>query len=323
MNTSPYRPWLHRFAVATAAIALCFPVILGAQTTTKAAGMAFPDWPSSDGYNMLTYPWFLSVGDKFLEHGHRLAGALIGFVSICLAVSFWRHEPRRGVRWIAVGVLLAVIVQGLLGGNRVLMNDSRLAFAHGMFATFVFGWMLLLAQVTSRRWIDSELLVIERDPAPLKPWAILLPCVVFGQYFLGGMIRHLGTAVHEHMAVAVIATLAVIVAAILGLRSQRAWLSSLCVKMLVLVGLQLALGLGAFVTKFGFKATGYVAVHHSAIQTLTRTSHTVIGMLLFGATVVFALRVFRASDIWTQRNPDPLAGLNLGPASLTMKGGVR
>jgi cytochrome c oxidase assembly protein subunit 15 len=214
MSEPKYHPWLHRFAVITACLAICFPVILGAQTTTKAAGMAFPDWPSSDGYNMLTYPWFLSVGDKFLEHGHRLAGAMIGLVSICLAVSFVRNEPRLWVKTIAVAVLLAVIVQGLLGGNRVLMNDSRLAFAHGMFAALVFGLMVGLAQVTSRGWTESGQVQLDRDPDNLKPWAILLPLIVFGQYFLGGMLRHLGTALFEHMGVAVIALLALLSASI-------------------------------------------------------------------------------------------------------------
>lgn len=323
MSTPTYHPWLHRFAVTTACLALCFPVILGAQTTTKAAGMAFPDWPSSDGYNMFTYPWFLSVGDKFLEHGHRLAGAMIGMVSICLAVSFVRKEPRKWVKAIAVGVLLAVIAQGVLGGNRVLMNDARLAFAHGMFATFVFGLMVGLAQVTSRGWMNSGDIQIERNPGNLKPWAILLPLVVFGQYFLGGMLRHLGTALFEHMGVAVIVLLALLTASIVALVTGHGWLKRPAWTMLLLTLVQVTLGVGAFVTKFGFKATGYVAVQQSPLQVMIRTSHTVVGMLLFASTLVFAIRVLRLCSVWRVRHPDPLAGLNLGPAHMTLEGGSR
>ncbi len=79
-----YRPVLFWLAVATAATAL-LPIVVGALVTTLDAGMAFRDWPTSDGQGMLSYPWLHSAGDKFVEHGHRLAGIMIGCVSIVFA----------------------------------------------------------------------------------------------------------------------------------------------------------------------------------------------------------------------------------------------
>ena len=90
MTAPRYQPLVHRMAVGTAATAL-LPIVMGAVVTTLGAGMAFLDWPSSDGQNMLLYPWLkdLAAGhtDKFVEHGHRLAGMLVGFWSIGLAVA--------------------------------------------------------------------------------------------------------------------------------------------------------------------------------------------------------------------------------------------
>lgn len=65
-------------------------ISMGAVVTTVDAGMAFPDWPTSDGYSMLAYPWLQSIGepDKFLEHGHRLAGMLTGFCTSIMWFSF-------------------------------------------------------------------------------------------------------------------------------------------------------------------------------------------------------------------------------------------
>src|SRR4029077_1253942 len=94
---------LHRLAVLTACVAL-LPILVGAVVTTKDAGMAFRDWPSSDGYNMFLYPWLESAGKKFLEHGHRLAGIVIGLSSMALAVVAFRCEPRAWVRLLAYGV---------------------------------------------------------------------------------------------------------------------------------------------------------------------------------------------------------------------------
>ncbi len=81
MRSSRYRPLLFGLAVATAATAL-LPIVVGALVTSHKAGMAFADWPTSDGQGMFAYPWLKSAGDKFIEHGHRLAGILIDRLSI-------------------------------------------------------------------------------------------------------------------------------------------------------------------------------------------------------------------------------------------------
>ena len=148
-----YRPLLFWLAVATAATAL-LPIVAGALVTTLDAGMAFRDWPTSDGQGMLSYPWLHSAGDKFIEHGHRLAGIVIGCVSIVFAASAWLLEPRRWVRWCALGVLLAVVAQGLLGGGRVLADARLFAMVHGAFAAAVFAFMSSMALVLSRSWIE-------------------------------------------------------------------------------------------------------------------------------------------------------------------------
>src|ERR1700679_313030 len=110
MSSDDCHPWFHRFAVLTLCVAVV-PIVVGALVTTLGAGMAFPAWPSSDGHNMLLYPWLKSAGDKFLEHGHRLAGMLIGLVSIALTITAWRVERRTWVKWLATGVLFGVCLQ--------------------------------------------------------------------------------------------------------------------------------------------------------------------------------------------------------------------
>ena len=54
-----------------------------------------------------------------LEHGHRLYGAAVGLATIVLAVWFLAFERRRWMKALGVLALLAVIVQGVLGGYRV------------------------------------------------------------------------------------------------------------------------------------------------------------------------------------------------------------
>src|SRR5262245_4864090 len=49
MTSAQYNPWVHRLAVLTACAAL-LPIVMGALVTTTDAGMAFRDWPTSDGH---------------------------------------------------------------------------------------------------------------------------------------------------------------------------------------------------------------------------------------------------------------------------------
>lgn len=287
-RTSDYHPWLHRFAVLTAALSL-LPIVMGALTTTTDAGMAFPDWPTSDGQNMLTYPWWQSAGAKFIEHGHRLAGMLIGFVSIILVALTFKSESRIWARRVAIGILLGVICQGLLGGSRVRMNAEVLALIHGNFAAWVFTLMVLFAVWTSRSWLSQTRQPVGSDTTRLKripPVVIVTPIVIMGQYILGGMLRHLHTALTEHLVMAFVALAFTITSVVVLRRSQHAWLKSTAWILLLVVACQFALGAGSWVTRFGFASIGYVATQQSAVQVWIRSAHTVVGMFLFATSAV-------------------------------------
>ena len=321
MNTSAYRPLLHRFAVATLILAL-LPIIVGALVTTLDAGMAFRDWPSSDGYNLFFYPWLKSAGDKFIEHGHRLAGALIGFVSIGLAGIAWKTESRKTVRFASYMVLLAVIFQGLLGGSRVRLDARTLAMIHGSFAALVFGLMAAVCVVTSRSWIEgSGPSTSSKGVSPLLSVLATIACVaLFLQFLLGGFVRHLGMALHEHLGGAILASTLIIACTIVASRSGIPQVRRAGWVMLGFLVLQVSLGLGSWVMKFGFAPTGYVAIVNSTPHIALRTAHTVTGMLLFASAISLRLKAarFAASERRTQA-----VDAVVSDAGLSLEGGLR
>lgn len=319
MDRPEYNTWLHRIAVLTACVALV-PILLGALVTTKDAGMAFPDWPNSDGHNMLFYPWLKSAGAKFLEHGHRLAGIVIGIMSIALAFVAGRSEPRVWVRRMAYGILAAVVAQGILGGQRVLLDQRGLAFVHGSFAALVLALMAGLAVVTSRAWHEAS----ARDARPrfarLGILALVTCLFIFVQYVLGGLLRHRGMALHEHVGFAFVAALMTVWLAISAASSSAPWLRAPAAGLAVLTIGQLALGAGAWVTKFGFGS--YVAVYGSPIQDTMRTAHVLCGMFLFVTTVVLAVRIARLH--WLSAAPAGSDAASLAfDAPLPLPGGAR
>jgi cytochrome c oxidase assembly protein subunit 15 len=131
---------------------------VGGLVTTTNSGMAFRDWLTSDGHFMLFYPWFQATGEKFIEHGHRLLGAVVGFLAIGLVLVSSRTEPRRWVRRVSWAILVGVLLQGFLGGMRVVFavdhdNMARaLALLHGCTGPLFFALCVAMVVFTSCTW---------------------------------------------------------------------------------------------------------------------------------------------------------------------------
>jgi cytochrome c oxidase assembly protein subunit 15 len=298
-KVSPYSAFRHRFAAATVGVTLV-TLVAGALVTSKNAGMAFRDWPTSDGHFMVTYPWladFARDWDKFLEHGHRLAGMAIGLWSIALAVLLAWTEPRRWVKLAGFGVLLAVIVQGVLGGFRVWLDERGLAMVHGAFAACVFSLMAGVSTALSRNWSEAPARFRDADVAHLKSLALLTIGLLTGQYLLGGLIRHRGSGLHEHLVFGIASFAFVVVNTFIAHRTGVPWVRRSAWLLLAATVAQVALGAGAWITKFGLATLGYVAVADSIQQVTLRTAHTVVGMLVFMTAVVHAMRVFRVDAV--------------------------
>ena len=289
-------------------------VVAGALVTINHAGMAFRDWPTSDGHAMLTYPWwsdFATNWDRFLEHGHRLAGMLIGVWTIGLAVLLAFNEQRVWLKWAGAAILLAVICQGILGGFRVWLDDRGLAMVHGMFAACVISLMAGVATTLSASWRDAETLAGGQDVGAAKPVALLTVGLLAAQYVLGGMIRHHGLGLFEHLTLGIVSFVLIAINAAVAHYTRVAWLQRSGRWLLAAALVQVALGGGAWVTRFGFATMGYVAVADSITQVVFRTAHTVMGMVLLSSAVVHVVRVLRIAAF---ARPESPVVLNLAPA---------
>ncbi len=331
MPENRHHPWLHRFAVSTVLVAM-ITLVAGALVTSKNAGMAFRDWPTSDGQAMLTYPWladFARNGDKFLEHGHRLAGMLIGVWSIALAGLVAWFEQRRWVKVAAFGVLSGVICQGILGGFRVWFDERGLAMLHGAFAACVLSLMAIVATSLSRGWQQAGDVRPSADRPSSPPsanaetvlrFARMAVAVLAIQYLLGGMIRHGGTALHEHLGLGLLACFVVGGNAMIAHRSRVRWVRNSGWMLLLAVLGQVLLGGAAWVMKFGFGPLGYVAVADSIQQIAFRTAHTVWGIVVVMTSAVHAVRAQRAA--WVGRPSVGAASLAVLSQQLPAGGSV-
>src|SRR5687768_15840513 len=137
MIETRYNRGLHTIALLTTVAT--FPLIfMGGLVTSHGAGMSVPDWPNTYGYNMFLFPPRLWIGGILYEHTHRLMGSIVGMLAIALTIVAWRSASPRWIKWLCTTVLAAVIVQGVLGGLRVVLVKLGLAIVHACFAQAFF-----------------------------------------------------------------------------------------------------------------------------------------------------------------------------------------
>src|ERR1700724_2516478 len=181
--------FLHWYAVLVAASVLVL-ICSGGLVTSHGAGMAVPDWPNSFGYNMFLFPLSHWVGDVFFEHTHRLIASGVGLLTVALCLLTLKVEDRVWVKWLSGVAVLAVIIQGVLGGLRVTEHNAILGLFHGCLAQGFFCLVATIALVTSRFWRHIEPAADARAIETLRFWTVAVTGMLIVQLALGASMRH-------------------------------------------------------------------------------------------------------------------------------------
>ena len=175
-------------------------IFIGGHTTTSGAGMAFPDWPLSNG--SLNPNGWLTNFLMFLEHSHRLTAGLVATMVAVLFAWVWvrRTSVPKGAFALAGFALLGVLAQAVLGGLRVILDPAGIAATtsatattfrvlHGCVAQIELCLVVCLAAVLSPVWNEIKVSTNIGSLAKLGRIAVAL---VFLQLIVGATMRHLG-----------------------------------------------------------------------------------------------------------------------------------
>jgi len=171
---------------------ILFLIALGGQVTTKVAGLAVPDWPGTFGQNMFTFPWaqMTACALVFLEHAHRLVAAGVGLITLGVLAWVWSTTQDRWARGLSLGAAGLVVVQGVIGGQRVLQVEWILGCIHGCLAQVYLAVAGGLALVLSRFWSQP---IHSDDLSKARMRMVLgMTGLVFFQTILGAFMRHEG-----------------------------------------------------------------------------------------------------------------------------------
>jgi cytochrome c oxidase assembly protein subunit 15 len=293
---------LHKFATFVAGCTVLL-VLAGSLVTSTGSGLSVPDWPTSYGWSMFTFPPSKWVGGIIYEHGHRLIASTVGFLTIILAAWLWLKDERRWMKRLGLAALGAVIAQGLLGGLTVLFFlPAPVSIAHAGLAEIFFCLTVAIALFTSPQWKTPERPAVD-DPG-LRRAATTLTALVYGQILLGATMRHTGAglaipdfplmfgrllpphwtagiAVHfAHRAGALIVTLCVLALAwrVWSGHGRRPELRHPAMLLVALVALQVTLG---------------AATVLSGLNVWINSAHVVCGALVLTTSLTLTLRTWR------------------------------
>ena len=264
------------------------------------------------------------VGNLFWEHGHRMVATTVGMLTIGLClILYWgpisrfakkllnkvfrtkfqtsvpQGEPPTWLRRLGLIALAGVIAQGLLGGLTVkLMLRFGISEAHATLAQLFFCTTVSLAVFTSRSWIDARPSLDEKG-TPVRYLCVAALVTIFLQLILGATLRHSATwdrplpteLVLGHIGGAIAVTIILSIVALTILRRYPAekFLTRPATIALGLLGLQLLLGLGAYVTRLRSPDDPQPLNPMVGIT----VAHVACGALVFATTIVMTLRAFR------------------------------
>ncbi len=184
-----------------------------------------------------------------------------------------------------------VIVQGVLGGLRVVLLQHTLAIIHACLAQAFFALTVSLALFTSAEWREPVHATIA-DGGRLRRIATITTALIYLQIVFGALLRHTGERLDAHLLFAALVVIHVVLLMLRITRAHgdRAQLAQPGYFLATLLLLQLAIGALSYVGKF----TTMLRWPIEAIVLLT-TTHLIVGALMLATSLWIALKAYRFS----------------------------
>lgn len=137
MTTPKLRKWQHRTLIANV-VAQAGIVLTGATVRLTASGLGCPTWPECVDGSITPTSDQIEAFHKYIEFGNRLLTFVLLIVAIASFFAVYKHNQerklsghnkRRSLTLLALGVLIGILAQAVLGGITVLTGLHPLIVA--------------------------------------------------------------------------------------------------------------------------------------------------------------------------------------------------
>ncbi len=278
-------------------VTLFFTVTLlawGAVVTSIEAGMAVPDWPTTfDSMDPINpTPGWYKIPAVLAEHGHRVMGMIVGALTLILALWTFVADPRSWMKRVGVLALVLVIIQGVLGGLRVVWISLDMAVVHACVAQLFFSTLAAMALFTSSSWLKADNVLPENEATDkFQRVALLTTALLYGQILLGAILRHPGSGsdpmlagIHMLGAGVIFAMVFMTIKAAKKADPEKKVVLKMTHALSGILILQIVLGFMAYIVILLDADTG-----RGVLQVILNTAHMVVGALFFASCVALVL----------------------------------
>jgi heme a synthase len=214
----------------------------------------------------------------------------VGLLTIAMALVLWLRERRSWLRSLGVAALVLVILQGVIGGLRVVLLENTLAIVHAALAQLFFALTVSLAIFTSAEWRGKPTAKPILDGGRLARLCAITTGLIYVQAVFGAVLRHTGERLDAHLFLAALVMLHVvfILLRVMKFHADRPKITRPACLLTALLLFQLALGLLSYFGKF----TSMLGVAPGTLVFLT-TTHLLTGALMLATSLLLTLRTYR------------------------------
>jgi heme A synthase len=253
---------LHRYSMAVAALTLLL-VITGAVVTSSQRGTLVAATPE--------------------QQIHFWVAVAVGLLTIGLALRLSRITDRPWFGKLGWGALGLVIVQAAIG----ILAPSASA-VHAVLAQIFFGLTVAIAVLTSAEWSGKAEQIDDQMRPPMPTLANITLAMVLVQIMLGAAVRHKLLGAISHIGFAIIVALMALLLGMCVLHQapEHRRLRPAAVCLMVIIGVQVFLGFGAFILKLMMDETALAVA-------IVSTAHVTTAALVLGSTVLLDLEIHR------------------------------
>jgi len=251
-------PWLHRYAIFAALVAL-IAIVLGALVTSLEVF-----------YTPVAHP----AVDESIELWHHVVAGVAVVLAVALAFVI---RSRAG--WFAIAA-------GTFDGVFAISRQPFPSILHALLAQVFFGAIVVIAVMTSASWTRGPSPIEDSWRPSLRSLAIAMPFIILLQTTLGASYRYHALGVLWHILNAMIVLLLNLIVVVFLVRQfpEHPTLRPAAVALGVITGIQVMLGFTTFMMLILFPETSLAVV-------ITSVLHVTTGSLTFGAGLTLAILI--------------------------------
>lgn len=168
-----------------------FLIFLGGLVKSTESGLSVPDWPTTYGHFMFSFPMDQMVGGIKYEHSHRMVASIVGLMTLVLTIWLLRSQTPSWIKKLGIAAFVMVVAQGVLGGMTVrFFLPVWLSSLHGTLAQIYFLITIMIAYGLSKEFQSRRSDKDVTADGQFIRMSIIFTGMVLIQLIIGNLLRH-------------------------------------------------------------------------------------------------------------------------------------